>query len=147
MEKIFNNINAETINEPLNLILPLIQRGCTLGLIGELGTGKTFLTSKIAAALGFSNIICSPTFTILNQYRHPSDDYYLNHFDMYRISEPDELEYIGYYDYIDNSNYINIIEWADKIEKQLPVNKIIKINIEYSKNNVEARDYYVCFKK
>ena len=86
-------------------------------LDGDLGVGKTVFTKGFAEGLGIDDDITSPTFTIVNEY--DSGRLKLNHFDVYRVSDPDEIYAIGFDDYI-FSDAVSIIEWANYIEEILP---------------------------
>ncbi len=88
---------------------------CTL--IGSLGVGKTVLTQGIAKGLGIAEPICSPTFTIVQEYEGGRVPFY--HFDVYRISDVEEMEEIGYEDYFYGQG-ITIIEWGNLISEILP---------------------------
>ena len=95
-------------------------------LDGDLGTGKTVFTQGVAAGLGITEAISSPTFTIVQEYdtgRLP-----LYHFDVYRIGDIEEMEEIGYDDYFFGEG-ICLIEWADLIREILPEH-VIRITIE-----------------
>lgn len=94
----------------------LANPGDIICLIGDLGTGKTHITKGIAAGLGISDDITSPTFTIVNEY---SGRLKLNHFDVYRVSDPDEIYAIGFDEYI-FSDSVSVIEWANYIEELIP---------------------------
>ena len=95
-------------------------------LTGDLGAGKTVFTQGVAAGLGITEPISSPTFTIIQEYE--SGRLPLYHFDVYRIGDIEEMEEIGYDDYFFGQG-ICLIEWADLIEEILPEN-LIKIRIE-----------------
>ena len=95
-------------------------------LDGDLGTGKTVFTQGVAAGLGITEAISSPTFTIIQEYdtgRLP-----LYHFDVYRIGDIEEMEEIGYDDYFFGEG-ICLIEWADLIREILPEH-VIRITID-----------------
>jgi len=94
----------------------LANPGDIICLIGDLGTGKTHITKGIAEGLGISDNITSPTFTIVNEY---SGRLKLNHFDVYRVSDPDEIYAIGFDEYI-FSESVSVIEWANYIEELIP---------------------------
>lgn len=104
----------------------LLNAGDIICLTGDLGTGKTHITKGIARGLGIYENITSPTFTIVNEY--DSGRLKLNHFDVYRVSDPDEIYAIGFDDYI-FSDAVSIIEWANYIEEILPKD-LLHINIE-----------------
>ncbi|MBU3143096.1 tRNA (adenosine(37)-N6)-threonylcarbamoyltransferase complex ATPase subunit type 1 TsaE [Clostridium sp. CF012] len=107
------------------LIGSLVNPGDIICLIGDLGTGKTHLTKGIAKGLGIEDHVTSPTFTIVNEY---SGRLKLFHFDVYRVNDPDEIEAIGFDEYI-FSDAVSIIEWANYIEELIPPNNLT-INIE-----------------
>lgn len=97
---------------------------CTL--IGDLGVGKTVFTQGVAAGLGITEAISSPTFTIIQEYESGRIPFY--HFDVYRIGDIEEMEEIGYDDYFFGQG-ICLIEWANLIEEILP-EKLTRIIIE-----------------
>lgn len=113
----------------------LLQPGDIICLTGDLGTGKTHITKGIAKGLDINDIITSPTFNIVNEY--DSGRLKLNHFDVYRVSDPDEIYAIGFDDYI-FSNAVSIIEWANYIEEILPEEYI---HIHISKNLSEGENF------
>lgn len=95
----------------------LLKSGDIVCLTGDLGTGKTHITKGIAKGLGIEDNITSPTFTIVNEYE--TGRLKLNHFDVYRVSDPDEIYAIGFDDYI-FSDAVSVIEWANYIKEILP---------------------------
>ena len=95
-------------------------------LVGALGVGKTVFTQGVAAGLGITEPVNSPTFTIIQEYETGRMPFY--HFDVYRIGDIEEMEEIGYDDYF-YGNGICLIEWANLIEEILPEH-IIQITIE-----------------
>ena len=88
-------------------------------LIGDLGVGKTALTKGVAAGLGITEPISSPTFTIVQVYDEGRIPFY--HFDVYRIGDVEEMDEIGYEDYFYGEG-LTLIEWANLIEEILPSN-------------------------
>ena len=95
----------------------ILNPGDIICLTGDLGTGKTHITKGISEGLGITDNITSPTFTIVNEYN--SGRLKLYHFDVYRVSDPDEIYAIGFDDYIFGDG-VSIIEWANYIEEILP---------------------------
>lgn len=94
-----------------------LKAGDVIGLIGDLGTGKTTLTKYIAEGLGVTENVTSPTFTIVNEYhtgRLP-----LFHFDAYRLEKAGDAFEIGMEEYFDRGG-VSIVEWADMIIEVLP---------------------------
>ena len=86
-------------------------------LVGDLGVGKTVFTQGIADGLGITEPVSSPTFTIVQVYEEGRMPFY--HFDVYRISDPEEMYEIGFEEYIEGEG-VYFIEWANLIEELLP---------------------------
>lgn len=102
------------------------EPGCVICLDGDLGAGKTVFTQGFAAGLGIREPVNSPTFTIVQVYEEGRLPFY--HFDVYRISDVEEMEEIGYEDYFYGEG-VCMIEWADLIRELLP-EKFLQITIE-----------------
>lgn len=98
----------------------LLQGGDIVCLNGELGAGKTTLTKSIGLGLGVNDYITSPTFALINEYKGRVPVY---HFDVYRLENVEELYDLGFDEYF-YSNGVSIIEWAEKIERLLPKERI-----------------------
>ncbi|MDD7049244.1 MAG: tRNA (adenosine(37)-N6)-threonylcarbamoyltransferase complex ATPase subunit type 1 TsaE [Lachnospiraceae bacterium] len=101
------------------------EAGQIYTLNGDLGAGKTVFAQGMAAGLGITDPVTSPTFTIVQEYaggRLP-----LYHFDVYRIEEPEEMEEVGFDDYLYGDG-ICLIEWAEQVRELLPEN-IISVTI------------------
>ena len=95
--------------------------GQVIALIGDLGVGKTVLTKGLAAGLGITEPVSSPTFTILQEYKEGRLPFY--HFDVYRIADPEEMDEIGYEDYF-YGNGVCLVEWANLIREFMPEDTI-----------------------
>ena len=91
--------------------------GDVFTMVGDLGVGKTVFTQGVAAGLGITEPVSSPTFTIVQVYEDGRLPFY--HFDVYRIGDVEEMEEIGYEDYF-NGGGVTMIEWANLIEEILP---------------------------
>ena len=102
------------------------QPGSVFSLIGDLGVGKTVLTKGMAAGLGITEPVSSPTFTIVQVYDEGRIPFY--HFDVYRIADPEEMEEIGFEDYFFGDG-VCLVEWANLIEELMPEHTV-KITIE-----------------
>ena len=101
---------ARLINEE-RTVLPRF-----IAMYGDLGSGKTAFTRGFASVVSPGSAVRSPTFTIVNEYRSGKTPVF--HFDMYRISDEDELYSIGFYDYL--SAGFCLCEWSENIEYSLP---------------------------
>ena len=86
-------------------------------LVGDLGVGKTVFTKGLARGLDILEPVSSPTFTIVQVYEEGRLPFY--HFDVYRIGDVEEMDEIGYEDYIYDVG-VSLIEWANLIEEILP---------------------------
>ena len=87
-----------------------LDSGAVIALEGDLGTGKTTLTKSIARGLGIDDVITSPTFNIVKEYR--SGRLPLFHFDVYRIGDVDEMYEIGYEEYSTATEYVS---WSQQV--------------------------------
>ena len=108
-----------------------LQRGAVICLDGDLGVGKTVFTKGFAMGLGITDHVVSPTFTIVQEYETGRIPMY--HFDVYRISDPDEMYEIGYEDYFYGEG-VTLVEWAELIDELMPENtKRIQIEKDLSR--------------
>jgi len=103
-----------------------------IALLGEMGAGKTTFVKIFCKVLGIKDLVNSPTFTILNEYKNPFNLY---HFDFYRIKSADEIFALGFEEYLYSDEYV-IIEWAEKMENFLP-DFYKKLSIQF--NNIDKR--------
>ena len=102
----------------------ILKPGTVIAYRGDLGAGKTAFTRGLARGLGSSEMVTSPTYTIVNEYlggRMP-----LFHFDMYRLASSDDLWDIGWEDYLDR-NGVCAVEWSENVEDALEDPIIITI--------------------
>ncbi len=119
----------------------LAKSGEIYCLNGDLGVGKTIFTKGFADGLGIQEPVNSPTFTIIQEYKDGRLPLY--HFDVYRISDVEEMEEIGYEDYFFGDG-VCLIEWANLIEDIIPENAIwimiekdLECGFEYRRITVE----------
>lgn len=99
---------------------------------GEMGAGKTTFIKAICMAMGVSENITSPTFSLVNEYRIPSGSF-IYHFDCYRLKNIAEAYDIGTEEYFYSGNYC-FIEWPEKIEELLP-ETTVAVTITVTDNN------------
>lgn len=93
----------------------LLRPGDVVGLVGDLGAGKTTLVQGVAAGLGVRGRVASPTFLIVHEYRNRLVVY---HVDLYRMS-PEDVETVGVHELFDEGGVV-LIEWADRAPHLLP---------------------------
>lgn len=108
----------------------LIQQSESAGVItlrGDLGTGKTTLVRGALEACGITTGVRSPTYTLVEYYE--LKDFAIAHFDLYRLGDPEELEYLGYRDYLRSDTYC-FIEWPERAEGYLE-NVGLELSIQY----------------
>ena len=112
-----------------------VSPGTVITLRGNLGVGKTVFTKGFAVGLGITEIVNSPTFTILQI--HEGGRLPLYHFDVYRIGDVSEMDDIGFEDYVYGDG-VSLIEWADLIQEILPETRI---SVEIEKDLEKGEDY------
>ena len=122
MKKIISNTPKDTLlaGEKLGKTL---KAGTFIGLVGNLGAGKTVFTKGIAKGLGVKQYkyVNSPSFVIIKEYKGRIPLY---HFDVYKLDSSDDLDGVGYEEYF-YGNGITVVEWADKVKDILPDKKIL----------------------
>ncbi|QGS51621.1 tRNA (adenosine(37)-N6)-threonylcarbamoyltransferase complex ATPase subunit type 1 TsaE [Spiroplasma tabanidicola] len=123
--------SLEEINKVVNLMVPYCKKNVAILLSGDLGAGKTTFTKRLLKKLGVNEVVNSPTFVIMNQYK--VNNLNINHVDAYRLNENEESDM-----YLEQFyNALNIIEWSDNLNiKYEQYFKIIKISIKIVNENV-----------
>ncbi len=111
----FSSKSVEKTEEIGALLAKGLGKSDFVALVGDLGAGKTAFVRGMASVITPGAPVCSPTYAIVNEYR--AGDRRLCHFDIYRLSDEDDLISIGFYDY---QNCIMAVEWCDKVEQALP---------------------------
>ncbi len=99
-------------------------------LYGEMGTGKTTLIKSLCQSLGSTDKWSSPTYSIVNEYAYPKGKIF--HFDLYRLSQPEELFDLGINEYLDSGNYC-FVEWPQLLEP-LVDSEYIKVELNVNQN-------------
>jgi len=111
------------------------EKALVVGLIGELGGGKTVFAKGFAKSLGIGKIITSPTFVLEKNYELPGKKHLrLIHIDAYRIENPEELIGLGFKNLIRDPKNIVLVEWADKVSQILPKD-CVRIKFEHAGKN------------
>jgi len=122
MEEIIIDSNSHEETYALGLKLgESCPKGSVFSLIGDLGVGKTVFTKGFARGLGITEHVSSPTFTIMQVYDEGRMPFY--HFDVYRISDIDEMDEIGYEDCFYGEGAC-MVEWANLIQEIMPKNTV-----------------------
>jgi tRNA threonylcarbamoyladenosine biosynthesis protein TsaE len=98
----------------------LLRAGDVVVLDGELGTGKTVVAKGIAVALGITDPVVSPTFTIVREYDAPTP---LVHVDVYRLDHLQELHDLGFDDLV-GEEAVTVVEWGDRVSAVLPGDRL-----------------------
>ena len=105
-----------------------VQPGLVLGLIGDLGAGKTQFVKGFAAGLGITERVHSPTFTLVNEYRTGRLPCY--HLDLYRLDTPEQIHSAGLEPYFQPLDAVTLIEWFDRARGLVPTsNRLIVVQI------------------
>ena len=117
-------------------IKPLLEGPALVFLHGQLGAGKTTLVRGILRALGHQGAVKSPTYTLLEPYEVGGRSVY--HFDLYRIGDSEELEFIGIDELMD-SDAIKFVEWPERGAQRLPIPDVdIHLSLEGEGRRVEV---------
>jgi tRNA threonylcarbamoyladenosine biosynthesis protein TsaE len=126
MELIINSL--ENIREAAHQFVAAMDDNTVFAFYGKMGAGKTTFIKAVCEELGVTDVINSPTFAIVNEYRSELAGELIYHFDFYRIKKLDEVYDMGYEDYF-YSGAVCFIEWPELIEELLPGNAV-RVDIE-----------------
>lgn len=124
-------ITIETLDEirqAAKQFIAQMEERTVFAIYGKMGAGKTTFVKAICEELRVDDVINSPTFAIVNEYRSGSTGELIYHFDFYRIKKLDEVYDMGYEDYF-YSGALCFIEWPELIEELLP-GDAVKVTIE-----------------
>jgi len=121
-----------------------LKVGSVVALVGDLGSGKTVFTKGIAQGLGVKNAryVNSPTFVIIKEYKGRVPLY---HFDLYRLDHHSSFDEMNYEEYFYGPG-VTVIEWADKIEKSLPM-QYIKVKLKVTGEDKRRIEISMSFNK
>ena len=120
--------SLESIHEAAREFIAAMGDNTVFALYGKMGAGKTTFVKALCEELGVSDVISSPTFAIVNEYRSDETGELIYHFDFYRIKKLSEVYYMGYEDYF-YSGALCFIEWPELVEELLP-GDAVKVTIE-----------------
>lgn len=115
-------LNNETDTKAFAQQLADMNLTGSVWLSGDLGAGKTTLTRYWLQAMGHTGAVKSPTYTLVEPYQIQTKTGIkpVYHADLYRLNDPEELDYIGFFEYFDEHDSLVIIEWASRAESNLP---------------------------
>lgn len=120
---IFKTESAQETIEAGEKLAGLLRAGDVVAYRGGMGVGKTTFTIGVARGLGLDAWVSSPTFALVHEYEG-ANGLRLCHFDMYRITSPEDLYSTGFFDYLD-SDAILVVEWSENIASSLPQGCIV----------------------
>ena len=120
--------SLDNIREAAKQFIAAMEDNTVFAFYGKMGAGKTTFIKAICEELGVTDVINSPTFAIVNEYRSDDTGELIYHFDFYRIKKLDEVYDMGYEDYF-YSGALCFIEWPELVEEVLP-GDAVKVTIE-----------------
>ena len=120
--------NIDSIREAARQFVAATGENTVFAFYGKMGAGKTTFIKAVCEELGVEDVITSPTFAIVNEYRSDTTGELIYHFDFYRIKNIEEVYDMGYEDYF-YSGALCFIEWPELIEELLP-EEAVKVTIE-----------------
>ncbi|MGM9717323.1 MAG: tRNA (adenosine(37)-N6)-threonylcarbamoyltransferase complex ATPase subunit type 1 TsaE [Prevotella sp.] len=120
--------NIDSIREAARQFVAATGENTVFAFYGKMGAGKTTFIKAVCEELGVEDVITSPTFAIVNEYRSDTTGELIYHFDFYRIKKIEEVYDMGYEDYF-YSGALCFIEWPELIEELLP-EEAVKVTIE-----------------
>ena len=128
--------SLDNIREAAKQFIAAMEDNTVFAFYGKMGAGKTTLIKAICEELGVTDVINSPTFAIVNEYRSDETGELIYHFDFYRIKKLDEVYDMGYEDYF-YSGALCFIEWPELVEEVLP-GDAVKVIIEEMEDGIRS---------
>ena len=129
-------ISLDNIREAAKQFIAAMEDNTVFAFYGKMGAGKTTFIKAICEELGVTDVINSPTFAIVNEYRSDETGELIYHFDFYRIKKLDEVYDMGYEDYF-YSGALCFIEWPELVEEVLP-GDAVKVIIEEMEDGIRS---------
>lgn len=133
METITVN-SLEELDKAARIVIEAVKPNRIICLYGSMGAGKTTFIQALCKVLGVADVVVSPTFALVNEYRTASGEP-IYHFDFYRINNIDEVYDFGYEEYFYSNRGICFIEWPELIENLLPREGVVRIKIDVLDNS------------
>ena len=124
--------SIDNIHDAAKTFINNMGTGKVFAFYGKMGAGKTTFIKAVCEELGVTDVITSPTFAIVNEYRSDATAELIYHFDFYRIKKLDEVYDMGYEDYF-YSGALCFLEWPELIEELLP-SDAVKVTISETDN-------------
>ena len=128
--------SLDNIHEVAKQFIAAMEDNTVFAFYGKMGAGKTTFIKAICEELGVTDVINSPTFAIVNEYRSDETGELIYHFDFYRIQKLDEVYDMGYEDYF-YSGALCFIEWPELVEEVLP-GDAVKVIIEEGEDGTRS---------
>ena len=128
--------SLDNIHEAAKQFIAAMEDNTVFAFYGKMGAGKTTFIKAICEELGVTDVINSPTFAIVNEYRSDETGELIYHFDFYRIQKLDEVYDMGYEDYF-YSGALCFIEWPELVEEVLP-GDAVKVIIEEIEDGIRS---------
>ncbi|MFA6304525.1 MAG: tRNA (adenosine(37)-N6)-threonylcarbamoyltransferase complex ATPase subunit type 1 TsaE [Patescibacteria group bacterium] len=137
MKQAIKNLND--LNKLAKKLMASFKGGEVVGLVGELGAGKTTFVQFLASELGVQEKVNSPTFVLMKVYQTSTSPIKtLVHVDAYRLHNSEELKNIGLLEYFGKPNTLVVIEWADRVKDILPKNSMM---INFTEGEAESERF------
>ena len=128
--------SLDDIRTAAKAFIEQMDQNTVFAFYGKMGAGKTTFIKAVCEDLGVSDVVNSPTFSIVNEYRSDDTGELIYHFDFYRIQKIDEVYDMGYEDYF-YSGALCFIEWPELIEDLLP-GDVVKVTIEENEDGTRS---------
>ena len=131
--------SLDTIRDAAREFVKNMGEGNVYAFYGKMGAGKTTFIKAVCEELGVDDVITSPTFSIVNEYRSETTGELIYHFDFYRIKKLEEVYDMGYEDYF-YSGALCFLEWPELIEELLP-GSAVKVTITQNDDDSRTVDF------